>query len=104
LVNAFDPEKEYSMLSNLGWGIVISLALASVLLIPYLIKEIRDGKAEFGPLRRLIRGKAVLGPQTPIGASDVTPGRRGDPAPGQPDGQADPYGPRAQRNAPSIQS
>jgi hypothetical protein len=51
------------MLSNLSWGIVIALVLASALLIPYLIKEIRDGKAEFGP-----------------------------------------YGPRAQHNAPSIQS
>ena len=92
------------MLSNLSWGIVIALALACGLLIPYLIKEIRDGKAEFGPLRRLARGEVVLGPPTPTGAGDVNPGRRGDPAPGQPDGQADPYGPRAQRNAPSIHS
>jgi len=93
------------MLSNLSWGIVIALVLASALLIPYLIKEIRDGKAEFGPLRRFVRAKVVIGPQqTPTGAGDVNPGRRGDPAPGQPDGQADPYGPRAQRNAPSIQS
>ena len=90
------------MLSTVGWGIVIVLALASVLLIPYLIKEIREGKADFGPLRRFVRGKVVLGPQTPTGAGDVNPGRREDPAPGQPDGQADPYGPRAQRNAPSI--
>jgi hypothetical protein len=92
------------MLSTVGWGIVIAIALASVLLIPYLIKEIREGKAEFGPLRRFVRGKVVLGPQTPTGAGDVNPGRRGAPAPGQPDGQADPYGPRAQRNAPSIPS
>jgi hypothetical protein len=92
------------MPSNLIWAIVIALALASALLIPYLIKEIRDGKAEFGPLRRFARGKVVLGPQTPTGAGDVEPGRRGNPAPGQPDGRADPYGPQAQRNGPSIQS
>ena len=89
---------------ELSWGIVIALALAAVLCVPYLIKEIRDGKANFGPLRRLRRGKVVLGPQTPTGASDVNPGRIGDPTPGQLDGQADPYGPRAQRNAPAIQS
>jgi hypothetical protein len=92
------------MLSTVGWGIVIALALASVLLIPYLIKEIRDGKAEFGSLRKFVRGKVVLGPQAPTGAGDVNPGQRGDPAPGQQDGQADPYGPRAQRDAPSIRS
>ena len=92
------------MPSNLALGMIIALAVASVLLIPYFIKEIRDGKAEFGPLRRLARGKVVLGAQSPTGASDVTPGRRGDPAPGQPDGQADPYGAIAQRNAPPIQS
>ena len=55
------------MPSNLIWAIVIALALTSALLIPYLIKEIRDGKAEFGPLRRFARGKVVLGPQTPGG-------------------------------------
>ena len=89
---------------DLSWGIVIAVALAALLCIPYLIKEIRDGKADFGPLRRLRRGKVVLGPQTPTGASDVNPGRIGEPTPGQLDGQADPYGPRAQRNAPPIQS
>ena len=90
--------------SALSWGIVIVLALTAILWVPYIIKEIRDGKADFGPLRRFARGKIVLGPQTPTGASDVNPGRRGDPAPGQPDAQADPYGPRAQRNAPPIKS
>jgi hypothetical protein len=66
----------------LGIGIAVLLAVA--LLVPYLIKEIRRGKVE-------------LGPRTPTGAGDTHPGRRGDPAPGQPDAQADPYTNRAQR-------
>ena len=65
-------------------GIVVTIALAMALLVPYLIKEIRRGKVE-------------LGPRTPTGAGDTHPGRRGDPAPGQPEAQADPYEPRAQR-------
>ena len=65
-------------------GIVVAIALAMALLVPYLIKEIRRGKVE-------------LGPRTPTGAGDTHPGRRGNPAPGQPDAQADPYEPRAQR-------
>ena len=59
-------------------GVVIVLALAAGLLIPFLLKEIR-------------RGKVQLGPRTPVGAGDNHPGKRGDPAPGQPDAQADPY-------------
>ncbi len=66
------------------WGIALAIVLAVALWVPYLYKEIR-------------RGKAQLGPRTPIGAGDTHPGRRGDPAPGQPDAQADPYEPRAQR-------
>jgi len=65
-------------------GIVIAIILAMGLLVPYLIKEIRRGKVE-------------LGPRTPTGAGDTHPGRRGDPAPGQPEAQADPYTRRAQR-------
>jgi hypothetical protein len=90
--------------SELSWGLLVCIALAVVLWVPYLFKEIRDGKREFGPLRRLARGKVVSGPPTPVGAADNNPGRRGDPAPGQPDGQPDPYGARAQRNAPPIKS
>jgi hypothetical protein len=70
--------------TELGLGILVALALAAVLLVPYLMKEIRRGKVE-------------LGPRTPTGAGDTHPGRRGDPAPGQPDAQADPYDARAQR-------
>jgi hypothetical protein len=68
----------------LTWAIVLALALACALWIPYFIREIG-------------RGKAKLGPRSPVGAGDNHPGRRGDPAPGQPDAQADPYEPRASR-------
>lgn len=92
-------------MTGLGWGIVVAITLAALIWIPYLIKEIRDGKRELGPLRRMVGGgRIALGPVTPTGAGDNNPGRRGDPAPGQPDAQADPYGERAQRNAPPIQS
>lgn len=70
--------------TELGLGIAIAVVLALALLVPYLVKEIRRGKVE-------------LGPRTPTGAGDTHPGRRGDPAPGQPDAQADPYTTRAQR-------
>jgi hypothetical protein len=66
------------------WAILLALLLAVALWVPYLYKEIR-------------RGKAQEGPRAPIGAGDTHPGRRGDPAPGQSDAQADPYEPRAQR-------
>jgi len=69
---------------ELGLAIVVAVLLAVGLLVPYLIKEIRRGKVE-------------LGPRTPLGAGDNHPGRRGNPAPGQPDAQADPYDPSAQR-------
>jgi hypothetical protein len=65
-------------LGGLGAGILIVAILAGALLVPYLLKEIRRGKVE-------------LGPRVPTGAGDTHPGRRGNPAPGQPDGQADPY-------------
>ncbi len=70
--------------SQIALGILIAIALMAALWIPYLVKEIRRGKAE-------------LGPRTAVGAGDTHPGRRGDPAPGQPDAQADPYDPQARR-------
>jgi hypothetical protein len=91
-------------MSEMTVAILIALALAALFWIPYLMKEIRDGKRDFGPLRRLGRDRVTAGPPTPTGASDNNPGRRGDPAPGQPDAQADPYDTRAQRNAPPIKS
>jgi hypothetical protein len=68
------------MTPELGLGILVALVLAAVLVGPYLYKEIR-------------RGKVNVGPRNPAGAGDVHPGRRGDPAPGQPDAQTDPYDP-----------
>jgi hypothetical protein len=91
-------------MSELGIAILLALGLAVLFWVPYLVKEIRDGKREFGPLRRLGRNRVTLGPQTPTGASDTNPGRPGDPAPGQPDAQADPYDARAQRKSPPIKS
>jgi hypothetical protein len=72
------------MSTELVFAIVIAIALMVALWVPYLVKEIR-------------RGKATLGPRTPVGAGDTHPGRRGDPAPGQEEAQADPYDPRAAR-------
>ena len=63
---------------------LIAVALAVALLLPYLVKEIRRGKVE-------------LGPRKPTGAGDTRPGGRENPAPGQPDAQADPYASRARR-------
>ncbi|MGH9140554.1 MAG: hypothetical protein ACRD2I_05360 [Vicinamibacterales bacterium] len=71
-------------MSSVVWGVLIAVALAAALLVPYLLKEIRKGKVN-------------LGPRLPDGASEPHPGRRGDPAPGHPDAQADPYEPRASR-------
>jgi hypothetical protein len=72
------------MTVGLGVGIVVAFALFAVLLVPYLWKEIR-------------RGKVDTNPRFPTGAGDTHPGRRGNPAPGKPDGQADPYGKEARR-------
>lgn len=69
---------------QLALGILIAVVLAGALLVPYLMKEIRRGKVE-------------LGPSVPTGAGDTHPGHRGDPAPGQPDAQADPYDREARR-------
>ena len=66
------------------WPIVLACALVAGLLVPYLYKEIRRGKAQ----RRL---------GTPDGAGDVRPGTVNNPAPGQPDAQADPYSVQARR-------
>jgi hypothetical protein len=86
-------------------GVLMVVVLMGLLLVPFLIKANRDGKRQLGPVRWLQRGKGVKsGPLPPIGVGDNNPGRVGDPAPGMPDGQPDPWGPRAQRDAPPIQS
>ena len=74
-----------------GWGALLVIVLMVGLLVPYLYREIR-------------RGKVDRGPQLPTGAGDTHPGTRFNPAPGQPDGQADTYSPAAQREAPEIKS
>lgn len=79
---------ETSFHFSLAWGIVISLILAAVILTPFLIREIAKGKRQ-------------ITPGTPIGAGDATPGSRGNPAPGMPDAQADPYGAQAHADHPS---
>ena len=94
----------YEWNTYLSVGSFLVIALFALLLVPYLIKEIRDGKGELGPLRRLTSRGVRLGPPVPTGAGDNNPGRVGDPAPGMPDGQADPWGPRARREAPPVRS
>jgi hypothetical protein len=74
-----------------AWGALLVVVLMAGLLVPYLYKEIRRGKVE-------------LGPRIPTGAGDTHPGTSVNPAPGQPDGQSDPYSPAAQRQAPHIKS
>ena len=70
--------------AELTVGLIVALALMIGLWGPYLYEEI-------------VRGKAKEGPRAPLGAGDTHPGRVGNPAPGQPDAQADPYDERARR-------
>lgn len=70
-------------MSEITWAIIIAGGALVGLLVPYLVQEIEKGKA-----RR--RGR-------PIGAGDPRPGTVSNPAPGQPDGQPDPYTARARR-------
>ena len=63
--------------SELGIGLLVAVLLMLGLWGPYLYAEIVYGKDK---KRR-----------KPVGTGDTHPGRRGDPAPGQPDAQADPW-------------
>jgi hypothetical protein len=61
-----------ALLIALDWtsitlGTLIVIALFALWLVPYLVKEIRDGKRELGPLRRLWRGRVVLSAPSPSG-------------------------------------
>jgi hypothetical protein len=86
-------------------GAVIVIVLMGAMLGPFLFKANRDGKRELGPLRQMRGGgRITLGAPTPAGAGDNNPGRWGDPAPGQPDAQPDPYDNRAQRYGPPVRS
>ena len=71
-------------MSAVAVGILIAIALLAALLVPYLFREIGKGKFNEGP-------------RLPLGSSEPHPGRLGDPAPGHPDAQSDPYDPRASR-------
>jgi hypothetical protein len=75
---------EVRMNVGFGFGMMVAVVLIAALLVPYLLKEIRGGKVETNP-------------RIPTGAGDTHPGRRGNPAPGKPDGQADPYDEEARR-------
>jgi hypothetical protein len=89
--------------TGIAFGVVIAALLLGFWLVPYLMKEIGEGKKERGPLRHASTdGRTAWSPSTPAGASDVTPGTVRNPAPGQPDAQADPYSPAAQRNSPPV--
>ena len=91
--------------TSITMGVFVVVVLLALLLVPYLIKEIADGKRELGRLRQVgPGGRVIAGPTTPSGVGDNTPGRPGNPAPGQPDAQADPYSPRAQRGGSPVQS
>jgi len=70
-------------MSETTWAIIIAAGALLGLLVPYLVQEIEKGKA-----RR--RGR-------PVGQGDPHSGTSGNPAPGQPDGQPDPYSARARR-------
>ena len=63
--------------AELGAAFVVAIALMLGLWGPYLYEEIVHGKDK---KRR-----------KPVGAGDTHPGRPGNPAPGQPDAQADPW-------------
>ncbi|HKT80339.1 MAG TPA: hypothetical protein VJP86_08965 [Vicinamibacterales bacterium] len=77
-------------MSVLTWAFILAAILAVGLLVPFLVREIKKGKANIG--------------RTPTGASEPFPGTRANPAPGHPEAQADPYSPQAQRNAPPVKS
>ncbi|MEP7308094.1 MAG: hypothetical protein ABJA98_21540 [Acidobacteriota bacterium] len=86
-------------------GTVIVVLLMGLWLVPYLVRENTDGKKERGPLiRHGLGGRVSAGPITTPGTGDTHPGTIGNPAPGQPDAQADPYGPQAQRRGSPVQS
>jgi hypothetical protein len=82
--------------SGVAVGVLLVILLFGLILTPVLFKINKDGKRELGRLRRrTTTNRVVLGPSTPPGAGDNQPGSTVDPAPGMPDGQADPYSPEA---------
>jgi hypothetical protein len=71
-------------MSAVALGTLIAIVLAALLLAPYLVKEIR-------------RGKANVGARQPLGPGDTHPGTRANPAPGHIEGRIDPYDEQARR-------
>ena len=88
----------------MAWALILGVALFGGILTPFLYKEIRRGKVELGPELKETNHGVEFGAITPTGTGDRHAGSKRNPAPGQPDAQADPYGPTAQHNAPPIQS
>jgi hypothetical protein len=85
-------------------AIIVGIVVFAAILVPYLYKEIRRGKVELGPELKQTSHGVEFGAITPTGSGDNHAGNRQNPAPDQPDAQEDPYGPRAQHNAPPIKS
>jgi hypothetical protein len=85
-------------------ALLIGIALICVILIPFLYQEIRLGKVELGPELKETSHGIEFGAITPTGSGDNHAGSVENPAPDQPDAQADPYGPEAQHNGPHIKS
>ena len=91
--------------TSVSIGTVIVVLLMGLWLVPYLVRENTDGKKELGPLiRHGFGGRVSVGPITPPGTGDNHPGTIGNPAPGQPEAQADPYSPEAQRRGSPLWS
>ena len=74
----FAVELLVAVQSPFGVGIMVALALAAALLVPYLVKEIRKGKSTWARGYRPDRASRI-------------PVDEGNPAPGHPEAQADPY-------------
>jgi hypothetical protein len=86
-------------------ALIVGIVVFCGILIPFLYMEIRKGKVELGPqLKETNAGGVRFGAVTPTGTGDNLVGSRRDPAFGQADGEPDPYGARAQRNAPPVKS
>jgi hypothetical protein len=85
-------------------AVILGIVVFCGILGPFLYKEIRRGKVELGPELKETNHGIVYGAITPTGTGDNHAGTRKNPAPDQPDAQADPYGAQAQHNAPPVKS
>jgi hypothetical protein len=85
-------------------ALLLGIVVFCGILIPFLYNEIRKGKVELGPELKETSHGVEFGAVTPTGSGDNHAGSRANPAPGQPDAQADPYDRQAQHGAPNIKS